>query len=75
MSVNRGGIDNSPPAWYCGGMGTNAKFNDKLASQAAVRRERMAEMRAQGKTIPEIRKAFGGISRQRVYAILAGGKK
>ena len=55
-------------------MGSNAEFNRMLQDNAAKRRDKMLKMREQGRSVHDIMAKFGGISRQRVYAILAGAK-
>jgi len=46
--------------------------NERQARRAAGRRGRALLMRARGLTLAEIGERMGGITRQRVYAILRG---
>ena len=46
------------------------RYNNALARRAAERRRRMATLRRNGLTLREIGQRFGGISAQRVHAIL-----
>ena len=49
------------------------RYQKQTAQRAARRRAKMRRLKEKGWTLEKIGRAFGGISKQRVAAILSGG--